>query len=100
MVEEEIVRQEREEQATAAWFQACKEKFAASADAKINGPQYGDDHRKTKEHDVVMKDVGSSPHPGSKQGSMIRKANKTGRIDKQLIVNNVWLSRLYPLPPH
>ena len=32
-----------------------------------------------------MKDVGSSPHPGSKQGSMIRKANKTGRIDKQLI---------------
>jgi hypothetical protein len=47
MVEEEIVQQEREEQATAAWFQVRKEKFAAAADAKINGPRYGDDHRKT-----------------------------------------------------
>ncbi len=32
-----------------------------------------------------MKDAGSSPHPGSRWGSKIRKANKTGRIDKQLI---------------
>jgi hypothetical protein len=47
MVEEENVQQEREEQATAARFQARKEKFAAAADAKINGPWYGDDHRKT-----------------------------------------------------
>jgi hypothetical protein len=47
MVEEEIVQQEREEQATAARFQARKENFAAAADAKINGPRYGDDHRKT-----------------------------------------------------
>jgi hypothetical protein len=38
MVEEEIVRQEREEQATAARFQARKEKYASAADAKINGP--------------------------------------------------------------
>ncbi len=85
MVEEEIVRQEREEQATAAQFQAHKEKFAAAPDAKINSSWYGDDHRKTEEHNVVMKDAGSSPHPRLRQGSKIRKAKKTGRIDKQLI---------------
>jgi hypothetical protein len=38
MVEEEIAQQEREEQVTADRFQARKEKFAAAADTKINGP--------------------------------------------------------------
>ncbi len=85
MVEEEIVWQKREEQATAAWFQARKEKFATAADANINGFRYKDNHRKTKRQDVVMKDVGSSPHPGLRRGSKICKAIKTGRIDTQLI---------------
>jgi hypothetical protein len=33
----------------------------------------------------VMKDAGGSPHPRPRWGSKIHKANKTGRIDKQLI---------------
>ncbi len=84
MMEEEITQQAREEHATAACLQALKEKFAAAADAKINGPQDKDDRRVTVGSDAVVKDANVPPPEGTRRGSKIHKAAACDRLEQQL----------------
>ena len=91
IMDEELAQQEKEENAAAARSQARREKFAAAANLKVNGPQGHADNRKSEESDAEMEETGDTPVPTARHGSKHRNLMKSKHV--QLIENKERLAK-------
>jgi len=73
IMDEELAQQEKEEIAAATRSQARREKYAAAANLKVNGPQGLTDNRKSEESDAKMEEIDDTPVPTARRGSRHRK---------------------------
>ncbi len=78
--------------AAAARSQARREKYAAVANLKVNGPQVYSDNRKLEESDTEMEETDGTPVPTAQRGSKHRKNLKISK-HLQLIENKDSLAK-------
>jgi len=96
IMDEELAQQEKKEIAAATRSQARREKYAAAANLKVNGPQGHADKRKSEESDVEMEEIDDTPVPTARRGSRHRKSPIKSK-QLQLKENKDHLAK--PAPP-
>ena len=86
ITDEILAQQEKKETTAATRSQAQREKYAAAANLKVNGPQGHSDNRKSEESDAEMEETDGTPVPTARHGSKHRKNLKKSK-HLQLIEN-------------
>ncbi len=87
ITDEILAQQEKKEITAVTRSQARREKYAAAANQKVNGPQGHSDNRKLEESDAEMEKADGTPVPTTRRGSNHRKNLKKSK-HLQLIENN------------